>query len=340
MPLTEEFTAEIDSVTTAHADAVKEENKGEEPDGGGAFVPEGETNNGDNTGDNKPGSEPDPGTGEGGKADPQGEGGDSEGAGDGDGAGDGGHEGVTPAAVMRAIQVGISAADAVALGDDKLVDQLINERVQDEADAIAAEEEAAQRAADEKAAEDKLKTLQESLPTLDPEETDPNVIEAFEAMKKLITDQQSQLDQFRTEQASQSSAADAVREREVATWFEGKVTELSEGFDKVLGENGVGAVNITPEIGDAIAGKVAVTVEVHRANGWPIPSLDDMFEEAARSVMKDDFARLDEAHLLEKMEKRSGQEISRPGGSKSKTERSPDEEVADMLNKRYFADRS
>jgi len=241
---------------------------------------------------------------------------------------------------MRAINAGISAADAVALGDDKLVDQLVSDRQRLERERIESEELEAMRAEDAKAAEDRKKALEAALPTLDPEETDPNVIAAFEAMKKLVTDQQAQLDSFRAEQASQSSAVDAAREREIASWFNGKVAELSDSFDKVLGKDGVAAVTITPETANAIAEKIAVMVDGYRANNLQVPELNVMFDEAARTVLKDGFARMDEAQLTERMEKRAAQDISRPGGSKSKTERSPTEEVADMLDKRYFANRS
>jgi hypothetical protein len=348
MALTEEFTAEIDAATTASADAAKEASKGEAADGGGAFVSEGDgtkredKSDGDTVVSPEQSSERDSDTGAGGSAGTDGQGGSEEGAGsgDGNGAGAGGHKGTTPAAIMRAINAGISAADAVALGDDKLVDQLVSQREAAGRSRLEAEELEAMRAEDAKTAEDRRKALEDALPKLDPEETDPNVIAAFEAMKKLVESQQEQLDGFRAEQASQSSAADAAREREIATWFEGKVTALSDSFDKVLGKDGVSAVNITPETADAIAGKIAILVEGYRASNLPVPKLDDMFDEVARIVLKDDFARLDEAQLAERMDKRAAQDISRPGGSKSKTERSPTDEVADMLDKRYFADRS
>jgi hypothetical protein len=347
MPLTEEFTAEIESATTASAEAVREANKGESKDGGSAFVPSGDEqkkedkSNGDTTVSPDKGGKPDPGTGEGGSDNQDGQDGSAKGTGsrDAGGVGDGGHKGTTPAAIMRAINAGISAADAVALGDDKLVDQLVSERQRAERERIESEELEALRAEDAKTAEEKRKAIEDALPKLD-EDADPSVVAAFEAMKKLVLDQQTQLDSFRTVQASQSSAVDAVREREVTSWFEGKVTALSDSFDKVLGKDGVNAVVIKPETADAIAGKIAVMVEGYRASGLQVPKLDDMFDEVARIVLKEDFARLDEAQLAERMEKRAAQDISRPGGSKSKTERSPTDEVADMLNKRYFADRS
>jgi hypothetical protein len=220
------------------------------------------------------------------------------------------------------------------------VDQLVQQREATERSRLEEEELEAMRAEEAQAAENRRKTLEESLPKLDPEETDPNVIAAFEAMRKLVESQQEQLDGFRAEQVSQSTAADAAREREIATWFEGRVTQLSDSFDKVLGKDGVNAVNIKPETADAIAGKIAVLVEGYRASNLPVPKLDDMFDEVSRIVLKDDFARLEEAQLAERMDKRAAQDISRPGGSKSKTERSPTEEVADMIDKRYFADRS
>lgn len=350
MALTEEFTAEIDAATTERAEQAKADNQGEAADGGGAFVSEGDgtkredKSDGDTVVSPEQSSERDSDTVAGGSAGTDGQGGSAEDEGsrnaDADGGDDGGRKGTSPAAIMRAINAGISAADAVALGDDKLVDQLVSDRQRLERERIESEELEAMRAEDAKAAEDRKKALEAALPTLDPEETDPNVIAAFEAMKKLVTDQQSQLDSFRAEQASQSSAVDAAREREIASWFNGKVAELSDSFDKVLGKDGVSAVNITPETADAIAGKIAILVEGYRASNLPVPKLDDMFDEVARIVLKDDFARMDEAQLAERMDKRAAQDISRPGGSKSKTERSPTEEVADMLDKRYFANRS
>jgi len=348
MALTDEFTAEIEAVTTEQADTLGEENKGEAADGGRAFVSEGDgtkredTNDGDTVVSSEQSGERDSNTSPSGSTGEDGEGGGSktDGAGYGNEPGDGGNKGTSPAAIMRAIEAGISAADAAALGDDKLVDQLVAQRQQAEVERLESEELEALRAEELAEAEKKQKELQESLPKLDPEETDPNVIAAFEAMQKLVTDQQAQLEALRAEQASQSTAADAAREQEVARWFEGKVTTLSESFDKVLGKDGVNAVTITPETADQIAGKVAIMVEGYRGSNLPVPELDTLFDEAARSVMSKDFARMDEAQLAERMDKRAAQDISRPGGSKSKTERSPTDEVADMIDKRYFADRS
>lgn len=347
--LTEEFKAEIEAATTAAGETAKENAKWSTPPasgdtliGAGAGETKKDEGNGNGAGDVKKDSGPDPDSGKGGAPDPESKGGSEKTGGSGDGnvpASGGGHKGVSPATIMRAITAGISAADAFALGDDALVDNLIADKQSKERAKEEEAELAAVRAEETKAIEQKQKALLDKLPTLDPDETDPAILASYEAMKSIIMEQQNQLEALRASHESQLSAADVAREKELTTWFEGRVTKLTEEFGKVLSKDGINPVKITTERGDAIASKVAIMVEGYRASGIKMPSLDSMFDEAARIVLKDEYARMDEVQLTERMEKRSNQEISRPGGSKGKTEKSPVDEVADMLNKRYFSDR-
>ena len=347
--LTEEFQAEIEAATTAASETAKKNAEGSAPASGDSLIGAGagetkkDDGNGSGVGDIKKDSGLDPDSGKGGSPDPKSEGGSQKTGGGGDGdksAPDGGHKGVSPATIMRAITAGISAADALALGDDGLVDSLIADKQSKERAKAEEAELSALRAEETKTIEQKQKALLDKLPVLDPDETDPAILASYEAMKSIILEQQNQLESLRVSHESQLSAADVAREKELTTWFEGRVTKLTEEFGKVLSKDGSNPVKITTERGDAIASKVAIMVEGYRASGIKMPSLDSMFDEAARIVLKDDFARMDEVQLTERMEKRSNQEISRPGGSKGKTEKSPVDEVADMLNKRYFADRS
>jgi phage terminase small subunit len=360
MVLEADFQAEIDAATTTAAEDAKQvvQDEGLKADGDTPFVADGSEkkesgDDGKGTADPNQGNRDLDGAGETGGDNQKGEAGSEGSAGasaeggvddaggggtDGD-AGDAGTGRTSPEVIMRAIKAGISAADAVAIGSDKLVEQMIEAKESETFEQRSREELEALRAEDAEAAKAREKELEDLLPELDPDETDPAVIKTVEAMKKLITDQQAQLDSLRDEQKSHDANVDAARERELTQWFEGKASALTEEFGKVLGKDGGTTVEPSAQQWDDIATKVAVTIEGYRASNIQLPPLDDMFDEAARIVLRDEFAKMDEANLAERLAKRAGQEISRPGGSKSKTERSPIDEVADMIDRQYFPNR-
>ena len=338
MTIPAEFTAQVEQAAAAAGQSASQTVKDEGGTGEAAFVADPEENNDDgDPGVSGEGGGGDPGTGEAGGDNPSGEGEGGEVGGGGDG-GDGtpAKPAVSSTALARAISAGLRVDEAIALGSDEAVNEIADRMDADrEAAAVAEKAEAEAEAERERIAAER-KTLADSMPELDPDETDPKVIEAFGKMKAQFEKQQEQLDAFEQRQAEQSQAAEAAQKREMTQKVESQFADLNKTFSEALGNDGWDAISLDSPKGDQIAGKMAVIIGGYNSQGLKAPSLEEVFADAARLVLKDDFTRAEEARLAKKVEKRNGMEINPPGGSKGKTEKSPIDATADLIDKQFF----
>jgi len=357
MAIPAEFTAEIEQAATVAGQTAASNAKDE---GGGtgetAFVqnPEEEKNDGGNPNVAGESGGSDPGAGEGGQAGTEGEGNvgtsaegsvDDAGGGGTDGdagnAGDGGTShanqgGVSSATLARAIRAGLRIDEALALGSDAKVNEIADSMEADRVAQLEAEQAEADAEAEQERINEERKKLNESFPTLDPDETDPKVIEAFNKMQERFVKQQEQLDAFQQQQVQQSQVAEAAQQRELAKWFGDQLGDLNKTFKESLGKDVWEDVSLDSAKGDLIASKMAALVGSYTSMGQKAPSREEIFADAARLVLKDDFVRAEEARLAKQVEKRKEMEINPPGGSKGKTEKSPVDATADLINKRFF----
>jgi len=299
---------------------------------------EGENKDGDGTGVAGEGGGSDPGTGTGSEAGAEVKGSASDGGGDG-GAAHPDQGGVSSVAIARAIRSGLRVDEALALGSDDRVNEVASgmesERLASQEAEVAEEAENYER---ERIAEER-KQLSEDFPTLDPDETDPKVIDAFDRMRARFEKQQAQLDAFEEAQREYGEAAFRVNASEITNWFNGQLEALNKTFVDTLGKDGLPAITLESQKGDQVAAKMAALIGSYASQGLKTPSREEVFADAARLVLREEFAQSDEARLAEKVSKRAGMEMERPGGSKGKTEKSPEDETADELNKRFFKTR-
>ncbi len=178
-----------------------------------------------------------------------------------------------------------------------------------------------------------------NLPTLDPDEHGQDVIKLFSAITDVVRKQQEAIKAFQsqTEQASRGSQEAAARE--VETWFDSQVKNLGEDFSETLGTGGYGTLDRgSPQYAkrEAIADQVAVLLAGYKAAGKDAPPRDEVFDAAARSVLKDEYQRVHEKQLAGDLAKRSTQHIQRAGGKKNKTDQSPLDATAALLDAKFF----
>jgi hypothetical protein len=181
------------------------------------------------------------------------------------------------------------------------------------------------------------------LPSLDKEQYEPEVVSMFDAVIGVVKKQQEQLKELRqqTEQynANSTRSQQMAAQREVTEWFDSQVAKLGDDFKDVLGVGGTDALKPDSQQKakrDAIANQAAILFAGYNATGVSLTSKDDVFTQAARIVLADDFAKLAEKKLTANLQKRSKQHIQRAGGNqKQKSNGDPVEAVADELQKLF-----
>lgn len=237
---------------------------------------------------------------------------------------------VSDEALSRAVLVGIPLAEARKFTSDEsllsVVDSIYRASTAGEdAEGGAAETEETDPFAD--------------LPELDPDEYDPKVIKTFEAMKAALKSQNETIKEFRQSQEESARVANESAAREVEQWFDKQVESLGEEFTEALGTGAMSAL----ERGssqyakrDEIASRMAIILAGYQATGQQAPPREDVFNEAARLVLHDQFVSARERKLADDLKNRAGQHIARPGGKKAKQTQSPYDEVAAELDRKFF----
>jgi hypothetical protein len=187
---------------------------------------------------------------------------------------------------------------------------------------------------------DQEKTILDGLPDLDPEDYKPEVIEIIDGLKAAVKQQNETIEAFRSAQSEATNAAQAAEAREIVTWFDKQVEGLGADFTDALGS---GAVTDLPQGSsqaanrDKIATQMSVMLNGYNASGVQAPSREQVFEDAARVVLRDEFAKVGKQELEKKLETRSGQHIQ-PAGSTNQTQKlTPMEETARLIDEKYFS---
>ncbi len=160
-----------------------------------------------------------------------------------------------------------------------------------------------------------------SLPTLDADKFEPEVVGAFTALKDVIAKQQEQikgLSQRTREYAEEATTLNArAAQNELTVWFDAQVEKLGEDFKDVLG---IGATDgLLPSssqraMRDQLAQRTAALMAGYRAIGINPPSRDEVFAEASKLVLADKYSAIREQKLTDSLKKRSKQHIQRVGG--------------------------
>jgi len=183
------------------------------------------------------------------------------------------------------------------------------------------------------------------IPKMDPEKYEPEVIEMFNSLLDVVKKQNQELKEIKNQTSEQVKQFSTGRKeeaaREATKWFDGKISELGDDFHEVLGKGSYDSLqrgSLQHAKRDEIASQIAVLVAGYNASGITAPSRDELFSRAARLVLQDEYQRVKEKELSEKLSKRSTQHIQRVSGKNvSSRGGDPLEDTAKFLNEKYFA---
>ena len=180
----------------------------------------------------------------------------------------------------------------------------------------------------------------DSLPKLDPEHYDDEIIQTFDAMKTMLKEQRDQLQLISDGSADREKANQNEASREIENWFDGRVENLGEDFADVLGKGG--HYSLAPGSSqfakrEAIADQVGILMAGYAVSGREEPPRDEIFNTAARSILGDDFQAIRDRNVAAELKLRKGQHLLRPSGAKVVKEQSVEDEAAAQIDAKYFS---
>jgi len=230
---------------------------------------------------------------------------------------------ISNAVLTEAIRAGLTVEEAREFGSDKLLMRAV-----DMVRAVAAK---SLSEPEKKVAKDPLADF----PSLDPEQFEPEVIKAFDALKGIVKQQYDSIQELQSYRSQANQASQASVAQEVENWFDGQVEKLGEDFNDVLGKGKYSILDkSTPQFArrDELASYMAILANGYKASGRSMPTREKIFEQAAKTVLAEEYQKNYEKKLSADLSKREKQHINRPGGQKLKTHKEPIDEVVDRVN--------
>jgi len=238
-------------------------------------------------------------------------------------------------ALSAAVIAGIPLAEARSFAsEDALLRVVDTIRSTVESQIAAAGTGKETKEAEEEEKEDPLANL----PELDPELA-PEIRQTFDVLKDMVRKQQETIKSFQTQQEQTATASQQAAAQELQQWFDTQVDNLGEDFAEALGKGAMSTLSRGSSQyakRDQIANQMAVLLAGYQASGQQAPPREQVFDTAAKLVLMDQFASVRERELSKDLGKRAGQHISRAGGKKTKTNQSPLEETADLIDRKFF----
>ena len=237
---------------------------------------------------------------------------------------------ISDEALTQAVSAGIPLADAREFKSEESLLRVV--------DAVRRAAKPSEEATAEKQTAKDDEDPFASLPKLDPDNYEPEVIEMFEKLTGIVKQQHGVIQDFRGHQQQAAQAAEAAASREVETWFDSQVAALGEDFSEALGEGGYGALaegSAQHANRTKIADQMSVLLAGYKASGQQAPPRDEVFDAAARLVLKDEYQKIHEKKLTGELANRSKQHLQRPGGQKATSKLTPEEDTAALLDAKY-----
>jgi len=180
-------------------------------------------------------------------------------------------------------------------------------------------------------------------PDLDPEETDPETIKLVDAMKSILAKQNETIKEMQSQHEQVATNNQQASANEVEHWFDTQVEGLGADFADALGAGRYASLDRGSSQfakRDAIASQMAILLAGYQATGAQAPPREQVFDDAARLVLRDEFSGLKEKKLASDLSKRSKQHIARANGQSSKSSESPQDAVAALVDKKFFHGKS
>ncbi len=189
--------------------------------------------------------------------------------------------------------------------------------------------------------EEKTKLLSD-LPDLDPEQYEPEAIETFKKMKGAIQEQQKAIEQLVQETQASNANQAAQNEREITAWFDQKIAGLGDGYEKALGKGSHGSLSRGSSQfakREEIADHINLMAAGYSSTGREQPSLDSLFDQSAKFILRDEANEAKEKKLSDRLGKRAKQHIARNSTEKVgsvMTEEVFESELASEIESKFF----
>jgi hypothetical protein len=235
--------------------------------------------------------------------------------------------------ITRAIKAGLSLSDAVSFPSEAALERVV-------ATAERAAKPAVQKDTVAEETPDPFAELK-----LDPEKYEPEVVEMFEKVTGVLKSQHEQIQGFKQAQEAleqaQNEAAKAdqlVAAQEIEAWFDTAIKGLGKDFIDALGEGDYSSLDLgSSQFANRgkIAEKMSVLLGGYIAQDLAVPSREDIFKDAVEIVLRDEIQKIHEKKLAGDLKKQAGQHIQRAGGSKGTAAKTPEQEVAQALQKKF-----
>ena len=177
---------------------------------------------------------------------------------------------------------------------------------------------------------------------MDPEEFEPEAIKMYDALVDVVKKQHDELKELRNQTVDYTKQSEAVNQdastREMTSWFNSQTKELGKDFHEALGEGEIDS--LTPGSSqrakrEEIANRMAISMAGYNAAGQQAPTREELFQEAAGLVLKEEYQRISERKLVASLKKNSSQHINRANSRGTKQSQDPMDETAAMLDKKY-----
>lgn len=226
--------------------------------------------------------------------------------------------------LARAVSVGIPVADAREL-DRNLLGEIIEAR---EAAAVADDAELEGRSAEGAGA---VSDPFADLPKLNPENYEPEVVQMFDRLTGIAKQQHKTIEGLLNQQTETAQAAQAVAGEEIKQWFDTQVTGLGEEFAEALGGGDYDSLDRGSSQfakREAIANQMSIMFSGYEAQGLNPPPRGEVFDAAARLVLRDEYQKVHERKLTGDLGSRATQHIQRAGGTRASSTQTPEEEAA------------
>ncbi len=177
---------------------------------------------------------------------------------------------------------------------------------------------------------------------MDPEEFEPEAIKMYDALVDVVKKQHDELKELKNQTVDYTKQSEMVNQdastREMTSWFNIQTEKLGKDFQEALGEGEIDS--LTPGSSqrakrEEIANRMAISMAGYNAAGIQAPPREELFQEAAGLVLKEEYQQIREKKLIVSLKKQSSQHINRANSRGIKQEQSPMDETAAMLDKRY-----
>jgi len=234
--------------------------------------------------------------------------------------------------LARALSAGMSLSDARSFPDSESLGKFVS-RVEE--NLLVRSEVSDDNFTQTEGEED----LFAGLPKLDPEVYEPEVVQAFDKLTDIIRKQEVKIAELGQRSRETAIGVQDANVREVSSWFDKKVESLGDDFKDSLGVGEYSSLNRNSKQfsnREAIAKQMAIMLSGYNASGINAPPRDELFDSASMIVLRNDFQRIGERKLSGDLEKQASQHIQRARGTSHKSVASPEDEIAAMLDEKFF----